>query len=106
MDREQSSAALWRSVDKRLDHLKGMFISFERQQRLARKGGLRPRDVLVRAATAELLREKLIGNTLENVDDAVTRLYGDCEATHWYTKAAVSPAATTVSGWALELVGQ
>ncbi len=101
---QSDQSGLWRSVDKRLDHIKGLLIHAERQQRHQPHKGLRPRDVLVRAATAELLRQPSGKGMSESVDSSISRIYGGCVATEFYTRAAVNPAATTVAGWAAELV--
>jgi hypothetical protein len=67
---------------------------------------LRPRDVLVRAATAELLREPTsTQDVFGNVANVIASRYASCPATEFYTRAAVSPAASTTATWAAELVG-
>lgn len=59
----------------------------------------------MRAATIELLRRRG-GNFREDTPSAVERIYSGCPATlHYFARAAVSPATTTVPGWAAELVG-
>ncbi|MBT1512565.1 phage major capsid protein [Bradyrhizobium sp. SRL28] len=64
---------------------------------------LKPRDVIVRAATCEILRRR--GVHTENSPALVERVYPGCEPTALYiAKAATSPAMTTVPGWAQELV--
>lgn len=64
---------------------------------------LRPSDVLVRAATAELMREGSNGK-YEDVADTVARHYGQCQATAAYIRAVTNPATTTTATWAAELV--
>jgi HK97 family phage major capsid protein len=66
---------------------------------------LKPRDVLVRAATAELLRRDDRLGSLEPVEDVIQRHYANCTATQFYIRAAVAPASTTTATWAAELVG-
>jgi capsid protein len=66
---------------------------------------LRPSDVLVRAATAELLRQNVGQDLFEDVALSIARHYDGCVATDFYTRAAVNPAASTTAGWAAELVG-
>jgi Phage capsid family len=68
---------------------------------------LRPSDVLVRAATAELLRQSVGQDLFENVALTIARHYASCPATTAYIeRAAASPANSTTVGWAAELVGQ
>lgn len=75
--------------------------------RVPKSKRLAPRDVIVRAATAELLRLKA-GNRIEDNAALVERVYAGCEATRHYlhivSRAAVSPAMTGTAGWAAELV--
>jgi hypothetical protein len=67
---------------------------------------LRGSDVLVRAATAELMRTEERGGMHESVSSTVQRLYGDDPATIAYIqRAAVSPANSQTPTWAAELVG-
>lgn len=68
---------------------------------------LRPADVLVRAATAELLREPTsTPDVFGSVASVVARHYACCPATTAYIeRAAVSPANSTTATWAAELVG-
>jgi Phage capsid family len=72
---------------------------------LARKR-LKPADVLVRAATCELTRNREGPNHWESVANVIARRYGGCPATEFYIRAVTSPAATTTTGWAAELVDQ
>lgn len=65
---------------------------------------LRGSDVLVRSAVAQLLRRQVAHNQYEAVEDVIRHRYGNCPATAFYTRAAVSPAATTTATWAAELV--
>lgn len=71
----------------------------------AERKRLKPRDTLVRAAVAELLRTQTRPGILELIEDVIARRYGGCPATNFYTRAAVNPAATTTATWAAELVG-
>lgn len=66
---------------------------------------LRGADVIVRAATAELLRTQMRPGITEAVEDVIERVYDRCPATLAYVaRAATSPAMTTTVGWAAELV--
>ena len=67
---------------------------------------LRGSDLVVRAATAELMRTETAPGMHEGVANAVRRLYGDDPATTAYiARAAVNPANSTVPQWAGDLVG-
>jgi len=67
---------------------------------------LRGSDLVVRAATAELLRTEERGGMHESVANTVRRLYGDDPATTAYIqRTAVSPAHSATPTWAAELVG-
>jgi Phage capsid family len=67
---------------------------------------LRGRDLITRAATAELLRVS-DGRRHEDITDTVRRIYGRDEATLGYLERAVTnPANSTTATWAAELVDQ
>jgi hypothetical protein len=78
----------------------------EPMREVERRKKLRPSDVLVRAATTELLRQQTGPNHLEPFEDVLSRVFADCPATSFYLKAATNPAATTTATWAAELVDQ
>ena len=77
----------------------------EPQREIERRKKLRPADVLVRAATTELLRQQTGPNHFEATSEVLERIYGNCPATAFYMRAATNPAATTTAAWASELVG-
>ena len=77
----------------------------EPQREIERRKKLRPSDVLVRAATTELLRQQTGPNHFEATSEVLERIYGNCPATAFYMRAATNPAATTTAAWASELVG-
>ena len=77
----------------------------EPQRELERRKKLKPADVMVRAATVELLRQPTGPNHFEATGDVLSRVYGNCPATAFYMRAVTSPAATTTAAWASELVG-
>jgi hypothetical protein len=67
---------------------------------------LRGRDLITRAATAELLRQQVRPDVHEAVANVVQRIYGNDEATLGYlSRAAVSPENSTIATWAAELIG-
>ena len=78
----------------------------EHTERLARKR-LRGSDVLVRAATAELLRQYHGADTFEAIERVVARRYSNCPATTAYIqRTATNPAMSGTATWAAELVDQ
>lgn len=85
-----------------LENIKFSLVGLSRDKRKR----LAPADVVVRAATVELLRQQVGRGNLESRADALQRVYNGCQATAaYFEKAAVNPANTTVAGWAAELVG-
>lgn len=73
---------------------------------LPKKKDLDPVEYLVRAGTIQMLAHI----HRKNVDQIRKEIYGDDEATkavfEWAMRAATSPAMTSVTGWAAELVQQ
>jgi hypothetical protein len=71
---------------------------------LERRRRLKPADVLVRAATAEVTRQTDGPDRFEDVRDSLRRRYGSCEATRWYLeRGVVNPAHSQVATWAAEV---
>ena len=74
----------------------------EPQREIERRKKLRPADVLVRAATTELLRQQVGPTHFESADNVLERVFGNCVATAFYMRAVTSPTATTTAAWASE----
>ena len=67
---------------------------------------LQPRDVLVRSAVSELMRNHRGHDQFDHIGEAIQRVYGGCPATLAYVaRTLASPAHSTTVGWAAELVG-
>ena len=80
--------------------------SSDRSRRDAPRKRLRGRDLIARAAVAELLRQTTGRGLFEAVENVVTRHYDGCPATLAYIqRAATAPANSTTATWAAELVG-
>src|SRR5262245_43100335 len=78
------------------------------ERRGERRKRLKPSDVVVRAAVAEVLRpfeNSRGGHYTQTAEQVAERVYNGCPATMGFLqKAAVNPAMTTVPGWASELI--